>query len=356
MIAFPTAMGCHWGLRKPTTVGLLCDLSSLRSPAMNFDASEDDSGTFSQIISSLKTQIADAQLVVDKLRKKTTTASSADGDDSSAGMSFLELKNHLMLNYLQNLVLIMLKKASGISIADDPAVVRIVETRAALEKMRPMEVKLKYHIDKLMKAAVDSRADESDPSRYKPNPDQLMSAFGEAEEAAEETDDEEIEEEAAPETSSKSRTSVYVPPRLAAVPYNVDENPRDRVQKEAERAKKRALHSTIMQELRQDYYDEPEEIHDRDIYRTKADKSAKEREEYEERNMVRLNVSKKDKARTKRMTTMGSLAHLADFQDFRPMTRNQDMDDMEFGSKNKKRKQPYKRKGKKTKKAKHFKK
>ena len=119
---------------------------------------------------------------------------------------------------------------------------------------------------------------------------------------------------------------------MKAVPYNFDEAPKDRAQKQADRDKKRALHSSIMQELRQEYYDEPEEIHDRDIFRVKSDKRAKEREAYEERTMTRLNVSKKDKDRAKRVTTMNSLKYLTDFDDFRGMRGAGDDDKAAGGS------------------------
>jgi hypothetical protein len=125
--------------------------------------------------------------------------------------------------------------------------------------------------------------------------------------------------------------------------YNFDETPKDRAQKQADRDKKRALHSSIMQELRQEYYDEPEEIHDRDIFRMKSDKKAKEREAYEERNMTRLSLSKKEKDRAKRVTTMNSLKYLTDFQDFRGMAADEEAAGGQFGT-TKKRKAPTQKK------------
>ena len=86
-----------------------------------------------------------------------------------------------MLSYLQNLTFLMLKKASGASIENDPATLRIVETRTVLERMRPIEIKLKYHIDKLIKASVtDSKtasSDQQDPLSFRPNPDQVRLLF-----------------------------------------------------------------------------------------------------------------------------------------------------------------------------------
>ena len=72
--------------------------------------------------------------------------SSSTGDSSS--LSFLELKNHVMMNYLSNLVQIMVKKASVQSIENSAAVDRLIEYRAILEKMRATQHKLRYQIEK----------------------------------------------------------------------------------------------------------------------------------------------------------------------------------------------------------------
>jgi U3 small nucleolar ribonucleoprotein protein LCP5 len=109
-------------------------------------------------------------------------------------MSFLELKNQLMLSYLQNLTLLMLKKASGSSIENDPATLRLVEIRTVLERMRPIETKLKYHIDKLLKASLnDSKSDEKDPLSFRPNPDQFISKAAETNGSEDEEDDEPVD-------------------------------------------------------------------------------------------------------------------------------------------------------------------
>lgn len=45
------------------------------------------------------------------------------------GVSFLEVKNHVLLAYMADLVLLMLKKVSGKSIQGHPAILRLVENR-----------------------------------------------------------------------------------------------------------------------------------------------------------------------------------------------------------------------------------
>ncbi len=47
----------------------------------------------------------------------------------------------------------MLLKSSGKKVKDHPVVEQLVELRAALEKIKPIETKLKYQIDKLVRIA-----------------------------------------------------------------------------------------------------------------------------------------------------------------------------------------------------------
>lgn len=81
-----------------------------------------------------------------RLRREELEESRSDGDNSS--LSFLELKNHVMMNYLSNLVQIMVKKTGVQSIENSAAIDRLIEYRAILEKMRATQHKLRYQIDK----------------------------------------------------------------------------------------------------------------------------------------------------------------------------------------------------------------
>lgn len=55
---------------------------------------------------------------------------------------------------------------------------RLVEIRTVLEKMRPIEHKLKYQIDKMVKSAVTGTSNGSDPAQFKANPVNMMSKVG----------------------------------------------------------------------------------------------------------------------------------------------------------------------------------
>ena len=67
------------------------------------------------------------------------------------GPSLLEVKDQLLLVCLMDLSHLILDKASGGSLQGHPAVLRLVEIRTVLEKLRPLDQKLKYQIDKLVR-------------------------------------------------------------------------------------------------------------------------------------------------------------------------------------------------------------
>lgn len=126
------------------------------------------------------------------------------------GLSFLEMKYNMLLSYLINLTYVVLRKCSGEKIEGDPCIDRLVEIRTVLEKIRPIDHKLKYQIDKLVKTAVTG-TNAGDPTSFKANPENLMGKLDES--SSEEG------EEAEETTKEKSKTGLYVPPKLSAVHF-----------------------------------------------------------------------------------------------------------------------------------------
>lgn len=97
-----------------------------------------------------------------------------NSDNSS--LSFLELKNHVMMNYLSNLVQIMIKKTDVQSIENCSAINRLIEYRAILEKMRSTQHKLKYQIEKTINVSKNNQnVDEA--LLLKPNISNLLGKF-----------------------------------------------------------------------------------------------------------------------------------------------------------------------------------
>ncbi|KAK7114115.1 neuroguidin-like [Littorina saxatilis] len=228
-------------------------------------------------------------------------------DLNAKGISLLEVKNQLMLQYMLDLTLVMSRKVSGQSIHDDPAVWRMIENRTFLEKIQPIESKMKYQIDKLVKSHKFGETDESDALKFKPNLDNFGVQSGD-------DDDDDDSDEEDKEDGEKKEKGVYKAPKLAPMHYTGDETVEERQTKKTERLKKRALSSTMMEELRHEYMEEPEEIKESaDLHRVKQDRQRKERQEYEEQYFVRTSVSKKELNKGRKMATISSLDALLKF-------------------------------------------
>ncbi|XP_078365718.1 neuroguidin-A-like isoform X2 [Oculina patagonica] len=220
------------------------------------------------------------------------------------GVSFLELKFHLLLSYVIDLTYYLLTKTDGQSWQEDPAVERLVEVRTVLEKLRPIDQKMKYQIDKMIKAATTGMISgaEIDPLRFKPNPDNMVTKL----------DDEEFESS---DEDAPKKSKVYVPPKVAAVPYDEDDDKKTRKERDEERARKRVLTSSLLHDLRDEYGDAPQEIRDETVSRWKKQKEKEEEEErtrYEEENLLRLPAKKKKKISERAQSGMNELTSFAD--------------------------------------------
>merc|ERR1712018_872407 len=134
-----------------------------------------------------------------------------------------------------------------------------------------------------------------DPLNFKPNLSALKGTL--------DSDDEEEETEEG-ETTEKSNKK-YVPPKN--VPAFVDDQ--ETIEKnEEERIKKRSLSKSIMEDLKRQHLDLPEEEHTHvDTLKAKHIAEMKERIRYEEEHFTRLPISKKEKHKRRQMTTIGTL-------------------------------------------------
>merc|ERR1719350_2136070 len=76
-----------------------------------------------------------------------------DPDRLSHGIDFLDIKNGLLAEYNINLAYLVMKKTRGELIEGDKVVERLCYLRTMLEKIRPIEHKLKFQIDKYVNLA-----------------------------------------------------------------------------------------------------------------------------------------------------------------------------------------------------------
>ncbi|XP_055641882.1 neuroguidin [Toxorhynchites rutilus septentrionalis] len=237
------------------------------------------------------------------------------------GLNFLEIKYHMLLNYMINLTYVVLRKCSGHKIEKDPSIDRLIEIRTVLEKIRPIDYKLRYQIDKLVKTAVTGTSTADDPTSFKANPANLMSQLPEAEEggdssgSGDESDDsvkimEKLRKAKGLKSAGKkehsSSSDLYVPPKHMAVQYE-DDSKAERARKQIERARKRALGSSLIHELKEEYLDTPMEISSSSRALQVLSRKEREREEYEEQYLMRLPMTKAEKHRSRKLTTLGTL-------------------------------------------------
>ncbi|KAL5777416.1 hypothetical protein ACOSP7_010342 [Xanthoceras sorbifolium] len=200
-----------------------------------------------------------------------------DNYPTSDGFSYLEAKHLLLLNYCQSIVYYLLRKAKGLSIEGHPVVRSLVEIRLFLEKIRPIDKKLQYQIQKLTSAGVTERAREQlhpsekeskmsqetdDLLRYRPNPDMLVSKT---------------------DMSAEDGAGVYKPPKFA--PTSMDEDKMSRKERNTLRKEKETLRqakqSTYMRELMDNLQGRPEEV--REIVGTESRELNRYKEKMEER-------------------------------------------------------------------------
>ncbi|XP_026727262.1 neuroguidin [Trichoplusia ni] len=219
------------------------------------------------------------------------------------GLSFLEMKYQMLLSYLINLTYMVLRKCSGEKIESDPTIDRLIEIRTVLEKIRPIDSKLKYQIDKLVKTAVIGGTTEDDPQTYHANPANLVSKIGDMEDESSDSSDEgDIKKD------KTNKSNVYVPPKLAAVHFDENTSRVDSEKKNKEKSKKQYLNSSIMHELREEYSEAPLEVSTGNHVKQSISKYEMEKTEYEENYLTRLPVTKAEKNRRKKLTTVGMIA------------------------------------------------
>uniref|UniRef100_A0A8C8RXQ1 Neuroguidin n=1 Tax=Pelusios castaneus TaxID=367368 RepID=A0A8C8RXQ1_9SAUR len=272
-----------------------------------------DLPTSRALLGSLQEQVVGVTVHVRELLRKVR----AGAFPTEKGLSFLEVKAQLLLFYLQDLGHLLLAKILGHSLVVQPALLRLVELRTVLEKMRPIEQKLRYQLDKLVKAAMTGAVGDDNPLRFKPDPGNMMSKLSNSEE---EEEDGAEGKAAGKKPLVKAGGRKYIPPRL--VPVHYDETEAEREKKILEQAKRRALSSSIIRELKEQFSDAPEEIREgRYLHATRQSREDEHRRHYEEAMLVRLNESRQDKARRRRAAVLGAQLHsLTHFGDIGALT------------------------------------
>lgn len=245
-----------------------------------------------KLLKDMNTNIQQVSQLVDNMLIRVKSGEIS----TDKGLSFLEMKYQMLLSYLINLTYIVLRKCSGEKIESDPSIDRLIEIRTVLEKIRPIDSKLKYQIDKLVKSDIVHGDSAENPQSYHPNPGNLISKIDDSDKDSSASDDGNEEEKT-------NKSNIYVPPKLAAVHFDETES---REKKSKEKSKK--LNYSIMRELREEYSESPLELTSGNHVKQSISKYEQEKTEYEENYLTRLPVTKAEKNRRRKLITIGTIA------------------------------------------------
>jgi len=233
--------------------------------------------------------------------------------------AYMDMKNQLLLSYLVGLTYYLLLKARGAPVRDHPVALRLMWLRTLLEKLKPVDQRLQYQMNKLLQAA-EAKPDLSkdkavDPRAMRP---------GELATTVDDEDDDDEGEEPDRRNSNEDEDGIYRPPRIAQVEYTGDHvSSKEKAERDFERQKRRFDNSDMMRSLREEFTDAPAEIHgeQRSNAHDKAHRKMMEQEEYEAENMVRLRSTRDEKKekqrlfRAKRSGGTGGIVSLEDAMD-----------------------------------------
>ena len=205
--------------------------------------------------------------------------------DTSKGISFLQVKLQLLLSYLTNVTFLLMLRAEGKSIKNHPVVNQLAKLRVVLDKIKPVDKKLKYQVEKLLKLGASGAAQELDedeedeeeveanPLSFKPNPNNLSASSVQPQESGDGL-----------YKISRNNQKIYDDDRIG------------KRNKKEDKLKARAANSKLVRQLRADLYsDKPEQVEIYGDHLIKGDRDDKEKKNYEEDMFMRLMETKKDK-------------------------------------------------------------
>jgi U3 small nucleolar ribonucleoprotein protein LCP5 len=271
-------------------------------------------------------------------------------NSSKAGVDFLDVKNSLLLSYLIDLTLYLKAKLTG-KTPGTATMKRLLEMKVVLDKLRGLDKKLRYQIDKLLQAETAStyvtevhaqpkasQQPEDDPLQYRPDPkafdddddddDSSQNAgnanrsYGDDDDDQSGEDDDELE--AAKRTIAISKSNkkvnkkgddggedndgVYRAPRHTAMPYLLDKEDKEATREKRERRRMRI--SELASSLRHEYGDAPEQedyhggtaaFGKQAVAAKKFAKFQEEKTKFEEDYMMRLTTTRKEKKERKQL-------------------------------------------------------
>ncbi|KAL4075407.1 hypothetical protein V8B97DRAFT_1579306 [Scleroderma yunnanense] len=256
-------------------------------------------------LDEMTVSMASVRELIQSLREKQITTDTMNTKD---GISLLSLKHHVMLSYLHAIVLLSARRTLGDSMEDrmppsEPfsaadrdirgsgigdLVDSMIEGRVVLEKIKVLESRIRYQIDKLVRIAQDSSSVAvDDPLAFRPNPKNLVNneqgSGGETEEDGDGDD-------------QGNHDEIYRPPKLAPMPY---------VEAATDKRSKRqpipkSLSSLVHQDPSRPHVESTSGLGFTPTLASNRAREIQRMAEFEEENFTRLVMKKKDARRRQR--------------------------------------------------------
>jgi len=102
-------------------------------------------------------------LATNKLKPLINKIHKREIASTSAGLSYLETRHSLTMNYCTYLAFYLLMKIEGANLQDHPVIFRLAHIKTLLEKLQPLDDKLQEEIDrKLEKIAAQEEMEEEE--------------------------------------------------------------------------------------------------------------------------------------------------------------------------------------------------
>ncbi|CAB1096547.1 unnamed protein product [Ectocarpus sp. CCAP 1310/34] len=303
-----------------------------------------------QTLEELRDRARDVEEKVASLSERAREEMDEDPWPRHEGASFLALKQTLLLSYCREICSYAAAKARGEALGGGGAAGRLVELRTVMEKLRPMDRKLKYQTDKLLRVAasaggsadgeVGGSGGDDDPLSFRPRPEGMAPWGEDPSTAAEDSGiDAERSSSSAGRGGEADQEGLYRAPRLASMPYDEDglSTGAARGEKRLERRRDKLRRGEVMETLREEFGEQPETVRAvgnagasgvSEAKMKKLLEEDKERLDFEEDHMVRLTVTRKaKKARARMEKDAGRLETIADVgsaADFIRVAKNAD--------------------------------
>lgn len=315
------------------------------------------SNDLTKLFATIQKSVSALSTSVTAFEKDVSHAASGDVSENAfaypEGISLLTVKNDAMLDYLHHVVAVCISKVSGRSLnsstrssssvsdashSSADLVQNLVKLRLMLEKLRPLENRLKYQMDKLLRSAADAdkevllgRAkpestkdkkskssrdgnDDDDASdddlAFRPNPSAFM--LDKARQLARSSKSKDRRGKPGRDSDSDAeseedggKTAVYRPPKLVPMSYDPDAR-NGRKDSRSSITRNSALLSDLTAGMSSNPYEASSAgvgVGGRGRLATNTSARAKalaRMEEFEEENFTRLVMSKKDSRKRRR--------------------------------------------------------